>query len=199
MTQPFGRVGPPWWGEVWVVAAGPSHKQIDPSSLAGRTVLAVNDAAFLFSPGASQPKTVSIFSADPRWVCGNRSFLEEFSGERHFALALDTWPECGGVPGAVYLQWADHDGLSDDPGALAMGGNSGYAAINLAYLKGARTIHLVGYDMHPLRGDADKFAQWAPRFRTMLPQLNAKVVRVLNHNPASAVDAFEFVEEEVCA
>jgi hypothetical protein len=116
---------------------------------------------------------------------------EEFTGEKYLAVPLETWPECGGVPGAVYLRRSHEAGLSNDPGALCTGGNSGYAAINLAYLKGAETIHLVGYDMDPKMDD--KYRQWIPRFRTMLPQLRRKDVTVLNHNKNSFIDAFPFV------
>jgi hypothetical protein len=169
------------------VAGGPSARAFDARRCHGQ-ILAINDAVFFpFSSAAIQP-SVTVFSADPGWVRRHRDFLAQFRGEKWFCLALDTWPDCAGIPGATYLRRGRCHGLSDDPGMLNTGGNSGYAAINLAVLKGAREIHLVGYDMHP--SDGDKFAQWAPRFRTMLPQLQARGIQVLNHNPSSSIDAF---------
>ncbi len=41
--------------------------------------------------------------------------------------------------------------------------------------------------------DNTQFVFWAPMFRQMIPQLEAKGVRVYNHNPFSYIDAFEKV------
>ena len=121
-----------------------------------------------------------------------RPLLESFDGERYFALPLETLPDCGGITGATYLRrWTSERTRSDDWSSWTPAGNSGYSAINLAYLKGAREINLVGFDMDlNTRGKTDLFVSWIPRFRTMLPQLTARGVRVWNHNPNSAIDAF---------
>lgn len=179
----YGVVSPPIWPECWVVAGGDSARHFDFSRARG-AVLVVNDAIFLV---ALQGLATAVFSVDSNWVRRRRVFLDSFAGEKYLAVPLETFPECGGVRGAAYLRWSHQAGLSDDPGAVCTGGNSGYAAINLAYLKGARVIHLAGFDME----DADdRFRQWIPRFRTMLPQLSARGVTVINHNPRSAIDAF---------
>jgi len=170
-----------------VVANGPSVHNFDLFSLHGKTVLAVNEASFLLE--ALGLATV-VFSLDNRWIHRRRDFLERFVGEKYLAVPLETWPECGGISGAIYLQWSYEKGLSDDPGIVCTGGNSGYGAINVAYLKHAKTIYLVGFDMDP--SGKEEFEQWIPRFRTMLPQLEAHRVRVLNLNPNSHVDAFPF-------
>lgn len=188
----YGIVGPPWWSEVWIVAAGPSGERLDVDRLAGRSTIVVNDGAkhLLFSPW-TRLKLITdacIFSADPDWLRSHTGFLCSVKGEKYTAVALDTHPDLANIPGVTYLQRSHEDGLSDDPGFLCTGGNSGYAAINLAYLKGAKDIHLVGFDMDP--STDEKFSQWIPRFRTMLPQLQARGVRVTNHNPRSFIDAF---------
>jgi len=183
----YGRVTGEW-DEVWIVAGGQSARAFDSLRLRGQNVLAVNDAIFLRSiVGAS---TVTLFSLDNNWIRRHREFASFFPGEKYFALPLETWPDCGGIPGATYLQWSHDPGLSDDLAFISTGGNSGHGAINLAYHKRAKVIHLVGYDMDL---PDEKFAQWAPRFRNTLPQLRARGACVLNHNMKSAIDAYEKV------
>ena len=180
----YATVCSPWWSSVFIVAGGPSAHSVNWQCLWGRTVLAVNDAALLV------PSATAVFSLDNQWIIRRRAFLESFAGEKYLAVPLDTFPACGGITGARYLQWAYSPGLSTDPTRINTGGNSGYAAINFAYLKRARVIYLAGYDMNT---NEDKFAQWIPRFRTMLTQLNRDGVEVWNLNPRSAVDAFPWM------
>ena len=181
----YGSVSPsPRWGEVWIIARGPSVRQFDLSRLRNKQVLGVNTFVLCLETPAA------ICSADWRWIGSHRNLLGKYEGERYLAVSLETHPEAAGIPGAVYLQRSYDSGLSDDAGALCLGGNSGYAAINLAVLKGATDIHLVGFDMRP--EDGEKFQQWAPLFRSMRPQLARLGVRVTNHNPQSAIDAFPF-------
>lgn len=147
----------------------------------------VND--FLAGNGSER---AAVFSLDPDWVRADRKLLETCEGERYVAVALDTHPDLANIPGVTYLQQRHEPGLSDDPRYVHTGGNSGYAAINLAYLKHAKRIHLVGYDMVGRNGvERDKFRDWAPRFDSMLPQLKAAGITVINHNPDSAITAFE--------
>jgi hypothetical protein len=184
----YGHVSsPPYWDEVVIVAGGPSARSFDFSTVRGKALLAVNDSILLLD---HLKTAVAVFSLDHRWIRRHRDFLSRFEGERYLALPLETWPDCGGIPGTTYLQWSHADGLSEDPGFICTGCNSGYGAINLAFLKGARSIFLVGYDMDPTGKPI--FSRWAPLFRNMLPQLKARGVRVVNLNPQSYIDAFPF-------
>jgi hypothetical protein len=154
----------------------------------GQTVCAVNDAAIRLYPLRQQFASLSVFSLDSVWVNKNCKFLADFDGEKFVALPLDTFPECDGIPGVTYLQWSTKPGLSDDPGVICTGGNSGYGALNLAYLKKARYINLVGYDMHP--ADKPHFPIWSAMFQEAVPQLRKNGVLVLNFNPHSNIHAF---------
>ena len=147
--------------------------------------MAVNDAVDLFP--ADLPGLV-VFSLDNCWVRRRKLFLSRCSAEKYLALPLDTWPDCGGIPGVTYLQWGHGEGLSEDPRVLNTGGNSGYAAINLAYLKQATRIDLLGFDMDP--SEKSEYTFWIAAFRTMLPQLKARGVEIFNHSPSSHIDAF---------
>lgn len=183
-SKTYSIVSPPWWDEVWIVAGGPSARQFDSSRFRKGKVLTINDAIQRF-PFAS------IFSADADWVRRNRGIWQKAGCDDYLAIPLDTNPDLANLPGVTYLQRSHEDGLSFDPGFVCTGGNSGYAAINLCTLKGATLIHLVGFDMDPkTRGQGDKFEQWIPRFRTMLPQLEEHGIRVINHNLNSHIDAF---------
>lgn len=93
-------------------------------------------------------------------------------------------------------------GLSSRYGVLHRGKNSGYQAINLAYLLGATVIILLGYDMRgsghffghhpaPLRRCRD-YSAFVARFRTIDPSQHG--IRIINCTPDSGVDAFERAE-----
>lgn len=104
------------------------------------------------------------------------------------------------------LRNADHlgqrDGLALDQQSLITGRNSGYQAINLAVLSGAKRILLLGYDMrfiqgrshwfgdHPIKNVEHEFKCYAPKFKTMKPQLEKEGVTVINATPGTFIDAF---------
>jgi hypothetical protein len=171
------------------VAGGPSARSFDLNLLSGKTVVAVNDAVFRLEAHAfAVAPILSICSLDNTWIRRHRDYLSSFAGEKFFALPLETWPDCARIPGATYLQWSHQSGLSEDPGFLETGGHSGYGAVNLAYLKRARSIHLVGYDLDP--SEKSHFEEWAKAYGSMIPQLQKRGVAAHNHNPKSFITAF---------
>lgn len=182
------------WSEVWVVGNGPSAARLLPTIPEGASVLCLNDAVFHVNNvrGASRILNVAFFTLDKDWVRIHKSWLATFPCEKHVAIPLKTWPDCGGIPGVRYYGWSHAEGLSDDPGVVATGQNSGYGAINLCALQGSKIIHLIGYDMDPAYNT--QYSYWAPFFRHAVPQLNAKGIQVLNHNMGSFIDAFPKVE-----
>lgn len=181
----YGTVSAPWWSEVWIVGGGHSARGFDLASLRGKTVLAINESVKrLGFVGVA----AAFFSLDNNWIRANYDFLEYFEEEKYLALPLETWPDLDGISNAVYLKWSHGDGLSEYPDTVCCGGNSGYAAVNVAYLKGAKKIHLIGYDLDPEVNDQHQY--WSPRFKSMLCQLDRAGVSVLNHNPNSFIDAF---------
>jgi len=177
------------WQEVWVVGNGPSASRVTIPD--GACVLAINDALLRYM--MSSAHRTAFFTLDKDWVRRNRLLLSMFKGEKHVALPLKTWPDCADISGVTYYAWSHAEALSDDPQVIATGQNSGYGALNLAYLKGARIVHLVGYDMDPAHNPNYKF--WAPFFSHALPQLEARGVKVINHNPDSFVHAFPFARQ----
>ena len=180
-------VSPPWWPEVWIVAGGPSARRFDLGRLNGKRVICVNESIFSLL-GTTPADAPAVFSLDHRWVLCRRDFLASHRGERFVAVPLETWPDCGGIPSVTYLRRSTEDGVSDDPGVV-FGHESGRGAINLAHLKHAREIHLVGYDMDP--AENEKWAWWLPRYGRVAADLKARGVRVVNHNRDSHIDVFE--------
>jgi hypothetical protein len=112
--------------------------------------------------------------------------------------------------GAVHLlrnkNFPSHGtGLSTDPEYLVTGGNSGWQAINVAVLAGARTVILLGYDArepvawqkthwfgeHPKVAPVAVFAEYRKSMRAGAAAVKAAGVRVVNCSPGSAIEAFE--------
>lgn len=91
------------------------------------------------------------------------------------------------------------------------GGNSGYSAINLAFLFGATRILLVGYDMqatggkkhwfgdHPARlVQVQLFDEWLHRFKALGTDLRAAGIQVINCTRQTALREFPLstIEDE---
>lgn len=188
----YGIVSGPSWDEVLIVGGGLSAREFDFSYISPELrLLAVNDAIFLLldSSDCDCPTPApAVFSLDPGWLCRRRDFLSHYQGEKYCAVPLETFPEVLGIRGMTYLHLDTDNGLNEDPRTLNAGGNSGYAALNLAYLKKAKKIYLIGYDMYPQ--DNDRYEFWMPRFRSMVDQFQQMGIAVLNLNPRSYIDAF---------
>jgi hypothetical protein len=165
------------WGKVWIIGNGPSSITFDRRRLINESVLVINRGRYTFPADA-------FFSLDRDFITRHVKDIEDFKGEKHLALPLPR-PE---IKGAVWYDWSYQDGLCEHPHMLATGCNSGYAAIGLCYTLGTKEIHLVGYDMDPM--DHDQYQFWSKAFNTMLPQLNARGVKVFNHNVDSYITAF---------
>lgn len=137
-----------WSPQVPVVCigGGPSLTAEDVMSLAALPVhiIAVNDAYKL------TPFAAVLFAAD-FWWWKKENGAPSFHGMR-FSLE-----ERASKYGCRILRPGPEDGLSDDPMVLNTGENSGYSAINLAVLLGAKTIFLLGYDM---KSGADGRTHW---------------------------------------
>lgn len=95
---------------------------------------------------------------------------------------------------------------------IHMGGNSGYQAINLAFLFGCRRILLLGYTMREIDGRKHWHpdhpqplvqpilpAEWRHKFVPMAKDLAAQGCQVINCDPLSALTCFPMgsIEEEL--
>ena len=98
-------------------------------------------------------------------------------------------------------------GFSDDPTKLALGYNSGYQAVNLAFLFGARRVILLGFDMQP-KPDAPAQNHWFGKhpwhsddyrlpfnlflaaFYQLVPIADRIGLRIINASRVTAMHAF---------
>lgn len=99
--------------------------------------------------------------------------------------------------------------------AIHFGGNSGYQAMNLAYLWGVRKMVLLGFDMQMTNGkqhyfgrhpyhdhgqgpSAALFRNWITQFHDLARDLKAAQVQVVNATRESALDCFNRGFIETC-
>ncbi len=173
--------------------------------LQNQTVVAVNDAV-LHTPWA-----VALFSLDLRWIRARKEVIEKFAGLRYLAVP-DGLPASPDLPcNAIWIRReGGRRGLSESPETLYVGGgNSGFAAFNLAYLKGAQRIVLLGYDFtaagkhwHAGYSWATNihshalYWKWGKEFRFTLPQLKKRGVEVLNASSISTIQEFPKISLE---
>jgi len=103
--------------------------------------------------------------------------------------------------GIEALSGAHSAGLGRDQ--LHYGSNSGYQAINLAFLLGATTINLLGYDMgktggknhwfgnHPNGLTNGNYESFIPRFDSLAKDLAAEGVDVINYTRTTKLTQFK--------
>lgn len=108
------------------------------------------------------------------------------------------------------LSWVlgrNKNGLGSD--CVHFGGNSGYQAINLAYLWGAKKIILLGFDCQPIDGKShwfgqhpqglnqtQNFAMWIGNFNLLAKDLESEQIEVINCSMQSALECFKKVKIE---
>lgn len=128
---------------------------------------------------------------------------------RHFA-ASNIWTQEQSAAtkyGLKYVRSARVKGLSITPGLINQGANSGYQAMNLAFLAGAVRLILLGFDMREIAGKHHFFGDHPPTIKRVMPykawveafnpiarDLTAQNVEVINCTPGSALKVFPIVE-----
>jgi hypothetical protein len=152
------------------------------------------------------PQATVLFSADTQWILKRRKEIAEFAGEKYLCVCASE-PLGAPIPGVTYLEKRFDAGLSTDPTGLHVRGTSGYAALNLAFLKGAKRILLLGYDFNQDNGQAhwypdgaratavgtEALQDWAEEFTLAEKQLQRSGVLVLNYSPGSRIRCFQKV------
>lgn len=110
--------------------------------------------------------------------------------------------EASKVWGLNFINSEPGGGVSDLPGTIRQGGNSGFQAVGLALHFGAAKIVLLGYDMQLTGGKThwhgdhkglgnpvnDKMQRWRSRFAEMTAQTS---VPIINATRETALTCFE--------
>lgn len=181
-----------WTGETCViVASGPSITSADVSFVRGKArVLAINNS-YQMAPWAD-----ALYAADTHWWQWHKG-APAFQGLK-FTVARKTerWPD------VHVLKQGTELGLSDDPGTICLGRNSGYQAINLSVLLGCTRLILLGYDMqrgptgqfhwhkeHPFK-TTDHYVLYRKNLQKMAPLLRDRGISVVNCSRRTALTCF---------
>jgi hypothetical protein len=194
-----------WEGETVVcIASGPSLSKEQVEVSKQFKTIVINDN-YLIAPWAE-----ILYFADHKWWVWHKeglikawpwvSFTKTKVTIRHNPMATDK--------DIFVLENEGAEGLPKNPTGLKTGSNSGYQALNIAVLSGAKTILLLGYDMkyqgqrshahngHPQKMHETAYKGYAKRFATLEKPIKQLGVRVVNCTPGSGIECFERGEIE---
>lgn len=187
---------PDWRGQACaIIASGPSTKAANVSQLRGRIkVIAIKENVELC------PWADVVYGCDlPWWVY--RRGLPNFKGLK---LAYDPGVATQ-FPDVKQIKIKDKlcdDILTDEPGSVGSGGNSGFQALNLAVQFGATRILLVGFDVTDRSGahwygrnnwmrsnnpSETNFRRWRKAFDRSSIAMNELGIEVLNASPTGQI------------
>lgn len=197
----YGEVGPPWWDDrtVYLVGGGPSLRGFDFGRLIGRGIICGVNQAMLDLPECHAG--VSIDRKFVHWNQGRLAALARGGLALYLALGLQ-WRDYL-IPGAAHLNSGGSEPLSLRSNSLRRT-TSGLAALNLAVLKQARRIVLLGFDYGAISGrdhyhdayhwvgpgDYQPWADWVREFDRASPLLKQRGIEVVNASPESRINCF---------
>jgi hypothetical protein len=177
-----------------IIACGPSLTQEQVNACYGKAkVYAVNNA-YMLAPWADV-----LYACDDSWW---RHYKPEFAGEK-WTLSEKAASEFG-----LNLIGKDSQGFfSTTEGKVCTGYNSGFQALNLAYVQGARKAILLGFDYkdagnhffgkHPGQLDrASNMHKWVKFMHQAAPYMKMAGYEVVNATPNSAIQCFPFMRIE---
>jgi len=182
-----------------VLASGPSltAEQIAAAKASGHFTIVVNGTY------KSMLDADAMYAGDFLfWKINFADAIKTFKGKlwTQDNSAAARWPKLNRIRGT------NRDGLGKD--MIHLGGNSGYQAINAAYIWGYRRIILLGFDMklgpkgekhhHPDHPaplvQAQVFGEWIHKMQKFSKDLKAAGCEVLNATPGSALTCFPAVD-----
>jgi hypothetical protein len=183
-----------WRGQTVVcLASGPSMTQADAEYVRGRARVITVNSTWRLAPWADAHYT------------NDHDLLAAQLPEMRARATGEIW--CGhptwrhdGVRSIPYNKRMR--GVSRVPGRLAWGGNSGYAALNLAYQLGAARILMLGFDQSDAQGAhwhgehpddyrrAFNWPMWSERFAEAARDYRALDVDVVNCSRRTTLTCF---------
>jgi hypothetical protein len=187
----IANVEPIWSGEtVYIIGGGPSLIGFNWNILAGKKTIAINKAVLTY------PTADVLYWTDSRVYGWYKKEIDSFRGLKYSIRYHSSY-----LADINVLKKGDKFGLNESKDALCHGNNSGYAAINLAYLLGAKRIILLGYDMHndgkrghyhdgypvPITGDNIYRDQFIPGFQILADLLKQRNIEVYNASMTSSL------------
>jgi hypothetical protein len=195
-----GTIQPLWKGEtVYLLGGGTSLSSFNWDGLLGKRTIAINKSLFTY------PNADALYWTDSRFYVWYKRDVNKFTG-----LKYTIRPRRDYEGNVIVVRKGNTQGLEESRDRLAHGNNSGYAAINLAYLLGAKRIILLGYDMkndgkrghfhdgYPVPSTGDKVykTQFIPSFGSIAAALKVKGVEVYNASPITALKCFPIITHD---
>jgi len=192
-----------WWKDwrgqcVAIIASGPSVKKARLELLRNRIhVLAIKENVNLC------PWADVVYGCDWPWW-HHRQGLPEYTGLK-LAYAHDAYARYADVHQIVIESAHSNELLTDVPGSIGAGGNSGFQALNIAVQFGATGIMLIGFDAHDRSGahwygrnfwhgannpDELNFQRWLEAMQNIMPKLEELGVDVVNVSEISRIECF---------
>jgi hypothetical protein len=186
-----------WSGLCVVAATGPSLTPEVAELCRGHRVIAVNDAYRLM------PWADTLYACDVAWWHHHKG-CPEFAGEKVISVhdkRHDAVYKAARCYGLSIVAGKPGDTFSLDPQTIHYGFNSGFQAINLAILRGASPVVLVGFDFRgshffgehprpPLKNNSiAQYTRWLEVMRNAAKHLPAEI-QIINCTPGSAIDCF---------
>jgi len=171
-----------------IIACGPSLTQDQVDAVRGKAKVYVINNAYTLAPWADV-----LYACDDSWW---RHYKPEFAGEK-WTLSDKAAAEFDlnliGRAGSVLFSTVE--------GKIATGYNSGFQALNLAYVQGARKAILLGFDyknpgVHFFgrhSGSLDRalnMHRWIRAMHDAAPAMKAAGYEVINASPDSAIKCF---------
>lgn len=167
---------------VFIVGGGPSLDGFDFNLLKDYHTIGCNKSAIVAN-------TDILLTVDIQYACRAREEIQKFQGYKVIALRKSYDHEQ--IDGVTYVLRSRLDFLSTDPKELR-GLCTGYGAINLAYLLGAKEINLLGFDgskghfhggyyWNKYAYDMDRFEAWNQKYIYASKQLTADGIKVTNY------------------
>ena len=194
---------------IGIVASGPSATTQDAQMLRDccDEIIAINDS-YRLCRGDDDGKYFNdhIYGTDMKWwkyAIGD--IMRDYDG--NLWTQRVQWTE---EPEALGIQCMESEAKPDlcsEPGKIHTGSNSGYAAINLAFHMGAKTIVLLGYDMR-MKGNQRHWFNDRPevlnigscynQFIQSLNTIDTKKhgIEILNASRRTALTCFPLVDLE---
>jgi hypothetical protein len=188
---------PDWSGlSVAIVASGPSTKKVDVERLRGKLpVIAIKENVEL------APWADVVYGCDRAWW-RNMQGLPKYDGLRITATQMEVGPTDIKL---ITVEATTDKILTDKPGVVGSGGNSGFQALNLAVQFGATRVLMVGFDMDDRAGvhwygrnsgmgrsnpSEWNFRRWRVAFINAVPVLDKLGVEVLNASQHTSLNCF---------
>ncbi len=195
-----------WKGRrCFIIGGGPSLNELDLNKLTGELVITINRG---FEKYPTSAINIALDGRLWEWITsgklgGNaKQAWDNYKGHRLW-LNTSNFP----YPPDIYLLDAVTSiSTFQMKDGIGHGNNTGYGALNLAACLGANPIYLLGYDMHgdghgrqawwhdgyPQPQSETVYSTFAKYFNEIAPKLKRKGFKVINLNPKSKLNCFEF-------